>query len=190
MFSITDYWSLYEVARLSSIIAKTKTEDKIPIVIISNQSDMEKQRKISKTQVSQFLNDLGKPVFQTSAADNYDSVRTAFDEASRLVYKWKFALSPRKSRSRSGSFMDPLREAFIRHTTKSASDTEIPQRLRSASSAGIQTNDAQHVPSFINNFTMKAAKKQLNASERHKTFNNTLELPQVDIKRTRSYSFA
>ena len=190
VFSITDYWSLYEVARLSSIISQTKSDEKPPIVVLSNQTDMEKQRRISRTEANQFLNDLGKPVFRTSAANNYDSVRTAFEEASRLVYKWKFPLERRSPRSRSGSIMDPLRDAFSR-LSKARSDEEIPQRTRSASSADITritlttspVSKDTHRKSFSEQKTMNIVSN-----------NNFLQIPTADgavgHKRSRSHSFA
>ena len=130
VFSITSYWSLFEVARLTSVIKQTKDQDKVPIVVFSNQTDMEKKRGISRNEARQFLNDLGKPVFQTSAAQNYDSVRKGFEEASRLVYQWKFPGGKPRSRSgslcssrgRSGSIMDPLREAFMKLHVGSSED--------------------------------------------------------------------
>ena len=190
VFSITDYWSLYEVARLSSIISQTKNEKKTPIVILSNQTDMEKQRRISSSEANQFLNDLGKPVFRTSAANNYDSVRTAFDEASRLVYKWKFPAERRRQRSRSGSIMDPLRDAFNRFS-RALSDEEIPHRTRSASSADITRITLSPAP-------MSKGIHRKSYSEQKSTNivsnGNFLEIPTGDgavgHKRSRSHSFA
>ena len=70
-----------------------KNETQPPIVVFSNQTDMEKQRRISRTEANQFLNDLGKPVFRISAANNYDSVREAFDETSRWSTSGNFQWS-------------------------------------------------------------------------------------------------
>ncbi|XP_028403275.1 ras-related and estrogen-regulated growth inhibitor-like [Dendronephthya gigantea] len=190
VFSITDYWSLYEVARLSSIISQTKNETQTPIIVLSNQTDMEKQRRISKTEANQFLNDLGKPVFKTSAAHNYDSVRTAFDEASRLVYKWKFPVERRRQRSRSGSIMDPLRDAFNR-LSRALSDEEIPQRPRSASSADITRVTITTTPSGKHNHGRSHSEQR---TKHVVTNENFLQIPLVDgavgQKRTRSHSFA
>ena len=190
VFSITDYWSLYEVARLSSIISQTKDEQKPPIIVLSNQTDMEKQRRISRTEANQFLNDLGKPVFRTSAANNYESVRTAFDEASRLIFKWKFPAERRRPRSRSGSIMDPLRDAFNRFS-RAQSDEEIPRRMRSASSADITrvTLTTAPVPKGHHGKSLSVPKATNIVSD-----NNFLAIPSVDgavgYKRSRSHSFA
>ena len=190
VFSITDYWSLYEVARLSSIISQTKNEKKTPIVVLSNQTDMEKQRRISRTEANQFLNDLGKPVFRTSAANNYDSVRTAFDEASRLVYKWKFPVERRRPRSRSGSIMDPLRDAFNRFS-KAPSDEEIPRRARSASSAGIIRITLNTTPVSKENHRKSFSEQKTTDTV---SANNFLQIPTFDDelgpRRARSHSFA
>ena len=190
VFSITDYWSLYEVARLSSIISQTKNETQPPIVVLSNQTDMEKQRRISRTEANQFLNDLGKPVFRTSAANNYDSVREAFDEASRLVYKWKFPVERRRQRSRSGSIMDPLRDAFNRFS-KAPSVEEIPRRMRSASSADIARVTLNTTPVSKENHRKSFSEQKTTQLVSNDNF---LQIPDVDgavgYKRGRSHSFA
>lgn len=191
VFSITDYWSLYEVARLASVISRTREDEKPPIVVFSNKIDMEKQRQISRNEASQFLNDLNKPVFRTSAADNYDSVRKAFDEASRLIYKWKFPSPERKPRSRSGSFMDPLREAFTKHI-KSMSGEVLPQRPRSASSADIdvrKANSLAHVGIINHDNKME----QFKSGKKNSISGNFLQIPLDEGQgpmRTRSHSFA
>lgn len=194
VFSITDYWSLYEVARLSSIISQTKDEAKTPIVVLSNQTDKEKQRRISRAEANQFLNDLGKPVFRTSAADNYDSVRMAFDEASRIVYKWKFP-TERKQRSRSGSFMDPLRDAFNK-LSKTTSELEIRPRPRSASSADIDVKKVNRLAqvSIFGNHGGKTKQRSSSVKEENLISSNFLEIPlpggDTGNRRTRSNSFA
>ena len=151
---------------------------------------MEKQRRISRTEANQFLNDLGKPVFRTSAANNYDSVRTAFDEASRLVYKWKFPVERRRPRSRSGSIMDPLRDAFNRFS-KAPSDEEIPRRARSASSAGIIRITLNTTPVSKENHRKSFSEQKTTDTV---SANNFLQIPTFDDelgpRRARSHSFA
>ena len=151
---------------------------------------MEKQRRISRTEANQFLNDLGKPVFRTSAANNYDSVREAFVEASRLVYKWKFPVERRRPRSHSGNIMDPLRDAFNRFS-KAPSNEEIPRKMRSASSADIVRITLNTTPVPKENH-----KKIVIGTENTQIVSNDnfLPIPEVDgavgYKRGRSDSFA
>ncbi|XP_046851274.1 ras-related and estrogen-regulated growth inhibitor-like isoform X3 [Xenia sp. Carnegie-2017] len=192
VFSITDYWSLYEVARLSSIISQTKNDKKTPIVVICNKTDMEKQRRISRTEANQFLNDLGKPVFQASAASSYDSVRTAFDETSRLVYKWKFADGRKRQRSRSGSIMDPLRDALTR-LSKSPSSEEIPYETRPRHSS-VDLSQVSLVVSPLGSIKDgRCLSEQKPTKDMHRN-NNFLQIPSFDqvihFKRERSHSFA
>ena len=148
---------------------------------------MEKQRRISSSEANQFLNDLGKPVFRTSAANNYDSVRKAFDEASRLVYKWKFPVE-RRRRSRSGSIMDPLRDAFNR-LSKSPTDGEIQHRTRSASSADISC-----VSLSATSLSKDNRRKSFTEQKSTNVSNNFLQIPTMDEavgqRRGRSHSFA
>ena len=172
VFSITDYWSLYEVARLSSIISQTKNETQPPIVVLSNQADMEKQRWISRTEANQFLNDLGKPVLLTSTANNYDSVR----EASRLVYKWKFPVERRRPRRRSGSIMDPLCDAFDR-LSKAPSNEGIPRRMRSASSADIVRITLNTTPVSKENHRKSLSEQKTTQIVSNDNF---LQIPEVD----------
>lgn len=150
---------------------------------------MEKQRRISKTEANQFLNDLGKPVYRTSAACNYDSVRTAFDEASRLVYKCKFP-EERKPRKGSLSFMDPLRDALNRFS-RTSSEEELPRRTRSASSADITRITLTRAEPVLrdNNEENNVEKKSVGFTLKE----NFLQIPTTDdaigLKRFRSHSF-
>lgn len=153
---------------------------------------MEKQRRISRTEANQFLNDLGKPVFQASAASSYDSVRTAFDETSRLVYKWKFADGRKRQRSRSGSIMDPLRDALTR-LSKSPSSEEIPYETRPRHSSVDLSQVSLVVSPLASIKDGRCLSEQKPTKDMHRN-NNFLQIPSIDqvihFKRERSHSFA
>ena len=68
VFSITSLSSLHELAELREQIIRIKDDERIPIVIVGNKSDLEEYRAVSRARAFQLSQQWGNaPYYETSA---------------------------------------------------------------------------------------------------------------------------
>jgi Ras-related protein Rap-1B len=68
VFSITSLSSLYELSRLREQIIRIKEDETIPLVIVGNKSDLERERIVSRSEAFSISHSWGNtPYYETSA---------------------------------------------------------------------------------------------------------------------------
>jgi Ras-related protein Rap-1B len=68
VFSITSLSSLYELSRLREQIIRIKEDETIPLVIVGNKSDLERERVVSRSEAFSISHSWGNtPYYETSA---------------------------------------------------------------------------------------------------------------------------
>jgi Ras-related protein Rap-1B len=68
VFSITSLSSLYELTRLREQIIRIKEDETIPLVIVGNKSDLERERVVSRSEAFSISHSWGNtPYYETSA---------------------------------------------------------------------------------------------------------------------------
>lgn len=68
VFSITSMSSLYELGELREQIRQIKEDDRVPMVLVGNKSDLEEDRAVPRAKAFQICQEWGKvPYYETSA---------------------------------------------------------------------------------------------------------------------------
>lgn len=87
VFSITRRASFDEAQKIYDHILEVKELDNVPIVLVGNMSDLEKERQVPKAEAQTFAsNQLHAPYLETSAK-NRTNVYEVFEEVVRQVNK-------------------------------------------------------------------------------------------------------
>ncbi|KAJ5066920.1 ras-like protein [Anaeramoeba ignava] len=90
IYSIIDFASFSEIPKIRSKILMIKEEtSNVPIVIVGNKSDLEKQRKVHLSEAQDLAKSFQTPFFETSAKTRYN-VDEIFFSIARMIRNQKF----------------------------------------------------------------------------------------------------
>lgn len=90
VFSITSLSSLYELSRLREQIIRIKEDETIPLVIVGNKSDLERERVVSRSEAFSISHSWGNtPYYETSARRRANVDEVFIDLCRQIIRKRK-----------------------------------------------------------------------------------------------------
>lgn len=88
VFSITSLSSLQELIELREQIIQTKNDPSFPIVLVGNKSDLEEDRKVSRTKAFHLSQTWGNiPYYETSARRDANVTEVFIDVCRQIIRK-------------------------------------------------------------------------------------------------------
>jgi Ras-related protein Rap-1B len=92
VFSITSLSSLKELYELREQIIRIKDDEKVPLVIVGNKSDLEDQRVVSRSKAFQVSEGWGHAPYYETSARRRNNVDEAFQDLCRQIIQKESAL--------------------------------------------------------------------------------------------------
>jgi len=86
VFSITSLASLHDLIELREQIVRTKNDSAFPMVLVGNKSDLEEDRKVSRTRAFQLSQSWGGiPYYETSARRDANVTEVFVDVCRQII---------------------------------------------------------------------------------------------------------
>jgi Ras-related protein Rap-1B len=85
VFSITSMSSLYELAELREQIRRIKEDDKVPMVLVGNKSDLEEDRSVPRPRAFKVSQDWGNVPYYEASARRRANVDEVFVDLCRQI---------------------------------------------------------------------------------------------------------
>ncbi|KAF2733783.1 ras-domain-containing protein [Polyplosphaeria fusca] len=109
VFSITSTSSLRELAELREQIRQIKDDDRVPMVLVGNKSDLEEDRLVSRSRAFNVSQEWGDVPYYETSARRRANVDEVFEDLCRQIilkdqheYGTPHTIGPRKPRRRRG----------------------------------------------------------------------------------------
>lgn len=115
VFSITSMSSLNELSEIREQIVRIKDDDKVPIVIVGNKSDLEEDRAVSRSRAFSLSQTWGNAPYYETSARRRANVNEVFVDLCRQIIRKDL------QQSQASSLMDlqtRKREAPVNNTRK------------------------------------------------------------------------
>lgn len=87
VFSITSMSSLYELTELREQIIRIKDDEKVPIVIVGNKSDLEEDRSVSRSTAFSLSKEWGNAPYYETSARRRANVNEVFIDLCRQIIR-------------------------------------------------------------------------------------------------------
>jgi Ras-related protein Rap-1B len=87
VFSITSMASLHELSEIREQIIRIKDDDKVPLVIVGNKSDLEEDRTVSRAQAFALSQSWGNAPYYETSARRRANVNEVFIDLCRQIIR-------------------------------------------------------------------------------------------------------
>jgi small GTP-binding protein len=94
VFSITSLSSLNELSELREQIIRIKDDEKIPLVIVGNKSDLEEDRAVSRARAFSLSQSWGNAPYYETSARRRANVDEVFIDLCRQIIRFDLTLMP------------------------------------------------------------------------------------------------
>lgn len=123
VFSITSLSSLAELTELREQIRRIKDDDRVPIVLVGNKSDLEEDRAVSRARAFAVSQQWGNCPYYETSARRRANVDEVFQDVCRQIIRKEMAEEDRPTRQGGGRHGRPSRHGT--YPQRSFDDSDI-----------------------------------------------------------------